>query len=124
VDGNFHGRAVGSVNAVPNPLAQLRMMAVAGRQVAAGLRNADDGLVRLQLLPGRAVVKMPFQVEGGRFPVAWIVEPRTAAQLASMGHGQLPLSTSVEREERPTVGEGRAAKRKQPSRREDRFRRG
>ena len=40
----FQRHAAGIANAFAHPLGQHQVMAVAGRQIAAGLRDADDGL--------------------------------------------------------------------------------
>ena len=45
-----------SRNALAHALGQLKVMAIAGGQVGAGLRNADDRLLALQLLTRKAEI--------------------------------------------------------------------
>ena len=76
----LHGDAAGVADAVAHPLGELQVMPVAGREVRAGLRDADDRLARLQLLAAQPVVQVALQVERRHVRVARIVEPGARAQ--------------------------------------------
>jgi hypothetical protein len=52
----FHRDAAGGADSFPDPMREFQVMAVARRQVVAGLRDADDRLAGLQFLPGQAVM--------------------------------------------------------------------
>ena len=60
--------------------ASVEVDAIAGRQVAAGLRDADDGPARLQLFAGDAVVGVALDVDGGFTGLGHVVEPDFAAE--------------------------------------------
>jgi hypothetical protein len=60
-------------------------MAVAGREVAAGLGDADDRPVAVQLAQGQAEVHVALEIERGHRRIARCVEPFAAAQAASLG---------------------------------------
>ena len=75
VDRKFHRDAARVTDAVLDPLGQFDVMAVAGRQVTAGLGNADNRPPRLQLGPGQALVHVAFHIQRGEVGVAWVVEP-------------------------------------------------
>ena len=57
VDREFDGDAARLANAFAHALGQHEVMAVAGREVAAGLGDADDRLARLQLLEAEAEIR-------------------------------------------------------------------
>src|SRR3546814_5168965 len=59
---------------------QFHVDAVAGREVAAGLRDADDRPAGGQLLLGEAVVQVALQVERRHAGIVPVVEPALAAQ--------------------------------------------
>ncbi len=59
----------------PHPLGEHDVMAVAGREVRAGLGDPDDGLARLQLLDRQAEVQVTLQIERRHVRVRGIVEP-------------------------------------------------
>jgi hypothetical protein len=46
----LEGHAAGSRDAVAHALGEVEMMPVAGGEIGAGLRDADDGLPALQLV--------------------------------------------------------------------------
>ena len=81
VDGKLDGDAARLADAGAHALGQRLVDAVAGREVGAGLRDADDGLAGLQLLPRDAVIHVPLDIHGGHARIVWIVEPAPAAQL-------------------------------------------
>src|SRR3546814_15604514 len=56
------------------------MDAVAGREIAAGLRDADDRLARGELLLGQAVVQIALEIERRHAGIVLVVEPALAAQ--------------------------------------------
>ena len=78
----LHRDATCIANAVLDPLGQFDVMAVAGRQVAAGLGDADNRPPRLQFGAGQALVHVAFHIQCGQVGVAWVVEPQLAAQAA------------------------------------------
>ena len=51
----LEGDAAGVVNALAHALGELEMVAIAGRQIRAGLRDADDRLARGELAERQAV---------------------------------------------------------------------
>ena len=56
-------RAAGGIaNAVADPLGQFEVMAVAGREVGAGLGDADDRLARGELLAGQAEIEVALEI--------------------------------------------------------------
>src|SRR5215469_9486593 len=55
--------AAGIADALTHALRQLDMVAVARREVGAGLGNADDGLAGAKLVLGEAIVEIALQVE-------------------------------------------------------------
>src|SRR5690606_10018353 len=67
-------------NAFADAVGEDQVMAVAGRQVAAGLRDADDRLAAAQLGKGKAEVQVAFQVERGHVDIVGVVEPGAAAE--------------------------------------------
>ena len=69
-------------NAFAHALGKHEVMTIAGRQVAAGLRDADDRLARLQLLQRQAEVHVALQIERSHVGVGGIVEPCARAQAA------------------------------------------
>ena len=89
VDGELHGDAAGVADAVAHALGELEVVAVAGREVGAGLGDADDRLAGLEFLAADAVVHVALEVERGHVGVAWVVEPGPRAQRPGevFGHG-------------------------------------
>ena len=79
----FERDAAGRADALAHALGQFEVMAVAGRQVRAGLRDADDRLAGAQLLAGQAVVQVALEIERGHARIVGIVEPELRAQLSS-----------------------------------------
>ena len=80
----FERDAAGRADAVAHALGQLEVVAVAGREVGAGLRDADDRLAAHDLAAGQAVVEVALEIERGRAGIVGIVEPqlRPEARLA------------------------------------------
>ncbi len=78
----FHGDAAGGADSLPDPVCQFEMMAVARRQIVAGLRDADDRLAGLQFLPGQAVIEIALEIERGHAGVVRVVEPFAGAEFA------------------------------------------
>jgi hypothetical protein len=65
------------------------MVAVARREVAAGLRDADDRATRLQLVARQPVVHEALDIERRHVRMRGIVEPLPAAQAAwGVCHGE------------------------------------
>src|SRR5258707_12749557 len=57
-------------------------MAIARRKIVAGLRNADDRLAGLQLMPGQAVIEVALEVECGHSRVVGVVEPLAGTEFS------------------------------------------
>ena len=68
-------------DAFAHALGQHEVVAVAGREVGAGLGDADDRLARLQLLPADAVVQVALEIERGHVRIVGIVEPGPRPEL-------------------------------------------
>ena len=73
--GKLERHAAGRLDARADALGKLDVVAVAGRQVGAGLGDADQRLAGLQLLAGEAVIQVALQVERGHAGIIGIVEP-------------------------------------------------
>ena len=71
--------AAGLANALAHALGEHEVVAVAGRQVAAGLGDADDRPARLQLLQAQAEVQVALEIERGHVDVGRVVEPGGAS---------------------------------------------
>ena len=88
VAGEFERHAAGVADAVAHALGQIQVMAVAWRQVGAGLRDADDRLAGAKLRSGQAVVEIALEIERRHAGVVRIVEPELRAQVfAARGQG-------------------------------------
>src|SRR4029077_3187849 len=77
--------AAGHADAFAHALGELEVMAVAGREVRAGLRDADDRLAGAQLLRREAEVHVALEVERRHAGVFRIVEPELRAQILALG---------------------------------------
>ncbi len=75
VDGKFHRNAAAIADARLDAVHQEYVDLVAGRDVAAGIGNADDRAFGLQLLAREALVLVAFQIERGHPRVVGVVEP-------------------------------------------------
>ena len=62
--GKFEGQSAGIADTRLHPLGEGYVDAIARDQVAAALRNANDGPAGLQLFTGNAVVAVALQVDG------------------------------------------------------------
>jgi hypothetical protein len=80
----LHRDAAGRADAFADPVRQFEMVAVARRQVVAGLGDADDRLAGLQFLPGQPVIEVALQIKRGHARVGWIVEPLAGAEFAGL----------------------------------------
>ena len=86
----FHRHAAGIADTRLDAVHQEDMDLVAGRKVAAGLRNADHRAVPLQLSTGVFLVQVAFQIQRRHPRVVRIVEPfLRAVLLASAGIGHV-----------------------------------
>src|SRR5262249_39580710 len=74
--GELEGDAAGIMDAVAYPLGQFEMMAIAGRQVGAGLRDADNRLAGGELPAREAIVEKSLAVERGESGDVRVVEPQ------------------------------------------------
>jgi hypothetical protein len=75
----FEGNAAGVANAGAHALRQIEMMAVARRQIRAGLRDADDRPAGGQLFTREPVIEIALKVERGHAGIVRIVEPQLRA---------------------------------------------
>ncbi len=82
MDGEFERDAARGADALADALCQLKVMPVAGREVGAGLGDADDRLARLQLLPGQAEIEVALDIDRSHARIFRIVEPGLRAQPA------------------------------------------
>src|SRR5690606_2418223 len=76
----FDRDAARVANPVAHALRELKVVTVAGRQVAAGLRDADDRPPRLQLVDAETIVQIAFEIERRHVRIIRIVEPGTRPQ--------------------------------------------
>ena len=95
MDGEDKRQSAGIAHAVAEAAFELKQVAIAGGKVTAGLGDADDGFVALQLFAGEAVVGEALHVEGGHAGVGEVVKPIAAAEASGAfefgveGHGVL-----------------------------------
>src|SRR6185312_910715 len=82
MDRELDGNAAGVADAVAHPAREIDVVAVAGREVAAGLGDADDRPATVQLGQGQAEVHVAFEVERRHRRIARRIEPLAAAQAA------------------------------------------
>ena len=78
----FKGDAAGRRDAGAHPRSQFEMVAIAGRQVRAGLRDADDRLAGRQFLQRQAVIEITLEIQRCHARIVGIVEPKLRAQFA------------------------------------------
>ncbi|MND66908.1 hypothetical protein D3C80_583120 [compost metagenome] len=74
------GNAARIADTVPHPLDQFHMDAVAGRQIAAALGDADDRLAGTQLLRRHAIIHEALQIERRHVEMVRVVEPVLGSQ--------------------------------------------
>ena len=86
----FERDAAGVADAVAHALGEFDVMAVAGREIGAGLGDADDRLAGRQLVPGQAVIEIALQIERRHAGIVRIVEPQLRAQ-AGLCHVARPF---------------------------------
>ena len=82
MNGKFDWHTAGVAYTLPQPCGEDEMMAIAGRQIGAGLRNADNRPSRLQLGKRQSEVHVSLQVQSGHVRVGRIVKPGPGAQEA------------------------------------------
>src|SRR5215204_1424088 len=70
--------AAGRNDALAHALRELEVVAVARREIGAGLGDADDRLARLQLLRSQAEIEVALDIERGH---SGIVEPEARTKL-------------------------------------------
>src|SRR5690606_34931625 len=78
----FHRNAACLANALAHAADCLEMDAIAGREVATGLRDADDRFTASQLLAREPVVHEALEIERHHVEVRGIVEPVLGAEAA------------------------------------------
>ncbi len=80
--GKLDGNASGIADAVAHTPGKIDVMAIARREIAAALGDADHRLARAQLLRRDAVVHEAFEIDGGHVDVVAVIEPILRAQPA------------------------------------------
>ncbi len=83
----FDRDAARLANAFADPLGQHDVMAVAGREVRAGLGDADDRLAGLQFLARQPEIQIALEIERRHRRIVRIVEPVPRPQAARGGRG-------------------------------------
>src|SRR3954470_8923508 len=73
--------AAGRNDALAHALRELDVVAVAGREIGAGLGDADDRLARLQLMRRQAEIEVALDIERGHSGIVGIVEPEARTKL-------------------------------------------
>src|SRR5262245_63653831 len=87
----LEGDAAGVADAFAHARGELEMMAIARREVGAGLGDAHDRLTRCELLLGQSVIEVTLEIERGHARIVGIVEPQLRAQpppLSIARHGR------------------------------------
>jgi len=84
--------AAGGANALADAMGPIQGDGVTRRQVIAGLRDADDRLAGLQLMPGQAVIEIALEVECGHPRVVRVVEPLAGTEFAPGDTGKAVCS--------------------------------
>ena len=69
------GNAPGVANTLAHAGCQNQMMAIAGRKIGTGLRDADDRPSRLQFFERQPEIQIALQIQRGHVGVVRIVEP-------------------------------------------------
>ena len=59
---------------------QIEMVTIAGTEVGARLRDADDRLARGQLLPCGSIIEVTLEIERRHARVVGIIEPKSRTQ--------------------------------------------
>src|SRR5690606_7641644 len=80
--GKFERDAAGIADAFADSLRQFQKMPVAGRQIAAGLGDADDRLAGGEFVEGEPEIEIALQIERGHAGIVRIVEPELRTQPA------------------------------------------
>ena len=106
MDRELEGDAARLADAFAHALRQHDVMAVAGREVGAGLGDADERLAGLQLLARQAPVHVALDVERGHVRIVRIVEPDLRPEL------YLRAVLGVERHWNPPGFAGKLARRR------------
>src|SRR5580765_5745340 len=86
MDGELERDAACVADPVAHALREHEVVPVAGRDVRAGLRDADDRPARLELLQREAVVEHAFEVERRHVDALRIVEPGPRAKCRAYAH--------------------------------------
>ena len=81
----FQRHAAGVADAVAHAARQFDVVAVARRQVGAGLRDADDRLAAAQFVRRDAVVHVALEIQRGHRRIGGFVEPAAGAQALVSG---------------------------------------
>ncbi len=76
----LEGDTAGIADAVAHARGKLEVMAIARREIGAGLRDADDWLAGRELRLGQSVVEIALEIERCHPGVVGIVEPQLRAQ--------------------------------------------
>lgn len=87
--GELHRDSAGGDNAIARAFGELQMNAIARREVAAALGDTDNGLARLQLFAGHAIVEITLQIKRRHIRALRIIKPLPTAQLRLLPHLRL-----------------------------------
>ena len=97
----LEGDAAGVADALAHALGELEMVAIAGREIGAGLGDADDRLARGQFLARQPVIEIALEIERGHAGIVGIVEPGIASA------GVAPCDVTLAIAVRPSSHPGR-----------------
>jgi hypothetical protein len=91
MDGEFHRDPACVADTVADAPREIEVDAVARRQIAAGLRDADDRPSRAEFRRGETVVHEPLEIERGHVRARGVREPVTRSE----GPNRLPLHAKL-----------------------------
>ena len=80
MDRKLQRHAARIANAVPHAAGEFDMVPVTGRQIGAGLRDADDRLAAAQLVRRDAIVHVALEIQRRQRRIGGIVEPAAGTQ--------------------------------------------
>ena len=76
--GKLERNAASIANSVSDALGEIEMMPIAGHEIAAGLRDADNRSTGLDFSSGKAEIEKPLEVESGHLRIIRVIPPRLA----------------------------------------------
>src|SRR5262249_58401566 len=80
MDRKFEGKAASLANPFADAFGEFQVVPVAGAQVRAGLRDADNRFAGRQLLTRQSVIEVALEIERGHARIVRIVEPQLRTQ--------------------------------------------